>query len=125
MTEQNNNCTEKSITDIELEVMRKIKDEMRLNWYDRVYLCYENINFKPPTTYGPIKGFNCYQYDSFKNADIELEKKPNIHKLGIRHTMIPMCRWVPEIFDKYILNWKLRNIYWGGQICTGCNQKEK
>ena len=33
--------------------------------------------------------------------------------------MISMCRWVPEIFDIYILNWKLRKIYWGGQICMG------
>jgi hypothetical protein len=30
-----------------------------------------------------------------------------------------MCKWVPEIFDKYILGWKLKKIYWGGQISIG------
>jgi hypothetical protein len=43
-----------------------------------------------------------------------------LKKLDIRHTMIPMCKWVPEIFDKYILNWKLRNMYWKGQHSFGC-----
>lgn len=34
--------------------------------------------------------------------------------------MIPMCKWVPEIFDKYILNWKLKNMYWLGKNSFGC-----
>ena len=41
-------------------------------WYDRVYLCYEETN--PPRTRDLkineiIIGFNCYKYKSFKNAD--------------------------------------------------------
>lgn len=81
-------------------------------WYDRVYLCYENTNSNP---YSPIKGFDCYRYDSFENADSNCR----FNKLTVRHTMIPMCKWVPEIFDKYILGWKLRKLYWGGQISIG------
>ena len=90
------------------------------NWYDRVYLCWEDTDFKKPTTYLPIKGFNCYRYNSFASAEYgwnnfcETEQK-----LEVRHTMIPMCKWVPEIFDKYILNWKLRNMYWLGVISLG------
>ena len=38
------------------------------------------------------------------------------HMLDIRKTLIPMCRWMPEILDKYILNYKLRNMYWEGKI---------
>ena len=34
------------------------------NWYDRVYLCWEDTNFKSPTTFTPIKGFKCYRYNS-------------------------------------------------------------
>ena len=44
----------------------------------------------------------------------------NSAKLEIRHTMIPVCKWVPTFLDKYILNWKLRNMYWKGQHTIGC-----
>jgi hypothetical protein len=40
------------------------------------------------------------------------EKKTGI--IDVRHTMIPICKWVPIIFDKYILNWELKNMYWLG-----------
>jgi hypothetical protein len=81
------------------------------NWYDRVYLCWEDTNFKQPTTYKPIKGFNCYRFNSFKSANYawneELKFKRKIENLDdVRHTMIPICKWVPEIFDKYLLNYK-------------------
>lgn len=89
-------------------------------WYDRVYLCWEDTNFKKPNTFGPIKGFNCYRYNTFIGADYGWKKCHSAEeKLEVRHTMIPMCKWVPEIFDKYILNWKLRNMYWLGKNTFG------
>lgn len=92
----------------------------KYEWYDRVYLCYEDTNLKPATTYNPIKGFDCYRYNSFKSADYAWNNnRTELHKLDIRHTIIPICKWVPEIFDKYILNWQLKNIYWHGQISIG------
>ena len=88
-------------------------------YYGPVYLCYEETDNKPPTTYGPIIGFNCYKYKSFKDADDGWYKsKHELHNLDIRHTMIPICKWVPEIFHKYILNWKLKKLYWLGGIYT-------
>lgn len=102
---------------------RKLEDN---EWYDRVYLCYENTDYKKANPYLPIKGFNCYRYDSFENADYGWNNhRETEQKLEIRHTMIPMCKWVPEIFDKYILNWKLKNMYWLGKIWIdyGCNKK--
>ncbi len=99
--------------------MKDIEPEKN-KWYDRVYLCWEDTNFKKPNTYQAIKGFNCYRYNSFESADYgwrnccETEQK-----LEVRHTMIPVCKWVPEIFDKYILNWKLRNMYWLGKNSFG------
>ena len=32
-----------------------------------------------------------------------------------RSTMIPICKWIPPIFDKYILNKKLLKLYWSGK----------
>lgn len=107
------------------EDMNKLYNENN-EWYDRVYLCYEDTDLKPPTTYGPIKGFKCYRYNSFENADYGWKssyKKED--KLCVRHTMIPMCKWVPEIFDKYILNWKLKNIYWLGRNSFGMGYNAK
>lgn len=84
-------------------------------YYNRVYLCYENTII--PTTFGKLWGFDCYRYNSFKNADDAWWKdRTELHKLNIRHTMIPICKWIPRILDKYILNWKLRNMYWKGEI---------
>jgi len=119
MTEQNNKYSENTITAIELELIDEFRCKYSSDWFDRVYLCWEDTNFKPPTTYGPIKGFDCYRYNSFKNADIGWNNKNELHKIDVRHTMIPICKWVPEIFDKYILNWKLQNMYWGGKISMG------
>jgi hypothetical protein len=86
-------------------------------WGDRVYLCCEDTGFKNPGTTTAIKGFNCYRYTSFIHADAGWDKdRAEFHKLNIRHTMIPVCKWIPVIFDKYILNWKLKKIYWYGNI---------
>lgn len=103
-------------------------DDQNKNYYNRVYLCYEDTGHKIPTTYGPIIGFNCYKYNSFENADSAWEKdRTEIHNLNIRHTMIPICKWVPEIFDKYILDWKLKNTYWIGNhyLVKGYNRTNK
>jgi hypothetical protein len=84
---------------------------------DRVYLCWEDTNFKLPTTYLPINGFKCYSYDSFKNADYALKNiiKPDNQSYKLRHTMIEINRWIPKIFDKYIINYKLKKMYWLGK----------
>ena len=82
-------------------------------WYDRVYLCWEDTNFNKPDTYSPIKGFNCYKYNSLERADYILNNTLYEYKdMNIRHTIIPVCKWVPEIFDKYLINRKLRKMYW-------------
>jgi hypothetical protein len=98
-------------------------------WYDRVYLCWEDTDFKKPTTYLPIKGFNCYRFNSFEGADYawneELECKKDLG--DVRHTMIPICKWVPERYDYFILNYKLMGMYWLGNhlIGRGYNKFDK
>lgn len=85
-------------------------------WYNRVYLCYEDTNLEKPTTHLSINGFNCYRFDSFEIAESNWKKNYLYeNKYTIRHTMIPICKWVPKMFDRYIVNWKLKNIYWLGK----------
>jgi len=99
-------------------------------WFDRVYVCYENMG-NSTTNYGaygnPIQGFKCCRfgttdlnYSTYDQCFVKLEAGK------IRHAVIPMCRYLPEIFDKYVLHWKLKNMYWGGNISVSrkCNEFE-
>jgi len=111
----------------ELEVLDEVRNKCSSNWYDRVYLCWEDTDFKKPTTYLPIKGFKCYRYSSFENADYTLNNLRQTRSHFIesqRHTMIPICKWVPEIFDKYILDYKLKSMYWLGKHSVGCGHNK-
>jgi len=80
------------------------------NWYDRVYLCVEH---KGNTQV--IGNFHCYPFESYEKAD---EYSKNISYIyqdkKIRHTMVPMCKWIPNRFHSYFLNKTLRNMYWKG-----------
>ena len=83
------------------------------NWYDRVYLCWEDININSPTAQKPINGFKCYKFNSFNDADNAWEKGLREYKeMNIRHSTIPVCKWVPEIFDNYIINRRLQKMFW-------------
>jgi hypothetical protein len=79
-----------------------------------------------PTTYSPIKRFNCYKYNSFERADYVWNITLYEYKdMKIRHTIIPLCKWIPEIFDKYIINYKLRKMYWLGNNTFGTGDTHK
>jgi hypothetical protein len=111
------NLTESFLLNNYIANSRKPEDN---EWYNRVYLCYQNTDFKNPNPYLPIKGFNCYRYNSFASADYAWNNNlTEFHNFEIRHTMIPVCRWVPEMFDRYILKWKLRDMYWLGKNSFG------
>jgi hypothetical protein len=111
----------------ELEILAEVRNKCSSNWYDRVYLCYEDVPNNQPNNSLPIKGFKCYKYNSFENADNGWDNVISLQKNDIRHTMLPICRWVPVIFDRYILDWKLKNMYWLGKhtigISNGYNKK--
>lgn len=94
-------------------------------WYDRVYLCWEDTNFYKPTTYDPVKGFNCYKYKSFEAANKVWENTLYEYKdMKVRHIIIPVCKWIPKIFDEYVINWKLRKIYWLEKNTFGIGDKQ-
>ena len=115
MPEQSNKYSQNQYSNTELEPLYVINDINRDNWYNRVYLCYEDVSHNYPNDSLPIKGFNCYRYNSFVNADAGWNRDVNKLDMNIRVTMIPMCKWVPPMFDRLILNWKLRNMYWLGK----------
>jgi hypothetical protein len=93
--------------------MMNPKEPKKNDWSNRVYLCYEDTSNQNGNRFLPIKGFKCYRYNNLVEANSGLKNK--IKKDEIRHAIIPICKWVPDMFDKYILNWKLRNMYWLGR----------
>jgi hypothetical protein len=128
MTERSKTSNSQHIDlNTELEVLAEVRNKCSSNWYDRVYLCYEDVPNNQPNNSLPIKGFKCYKYNSFENADNGWDNVISLQKNDIRHTILPICRWVPVIFDRYILNWKLKNMYWLGKhtigISNGYNKK--
>jgi len=128
MTERSKTSNSQHIDlNTELEILDEVRNKCSSNWYDRVYLCYEDVPHNQPNNSLPIKGFKCYKYNSFENADAGWDNVISLQKNDIRHTMLPICRWVPVIFDRYILDWKLKNMYWLGKhtigISNGYNKK--
>ena len=92
------------------------KDIFMKNWYKRFYLCYEETN---PINYPLIiEGFKCYQFPSYELADKYYDENYNLRKnmSNKRNIIISVCIFVPSFLDKYIINWKLKNIYWKGNI---------
>lgn len=89
---------------------------------NRVYLCYEDFQFIKSNDCAPIKGFVCYRYknyDAANNAHDTNIYGRNIKDYPCRYAIIPICKWVPQKLDKYILNLKLMKIYWWGRIIVG------
>jgi len=105
-------------------------DKDKDNWYNRVYLCFED---KLHNSTNPINGFYCFKYYSLENANKGLELRRQIwdnknKETNIRYTLIPICKWVPPILilDRIILNWKLKNLFWLGnhKLMDGINIKK-
>jgi len=126
MTERSKTSNSQHIDiNTELEILDEVRNKCSSNWYDRVYLCYEDVPHNQPNNSLPIKGFKCYKYNSFENADAGWDNVISLQKNDIRHTMLPICRWVPVIFDRYILDWKLKNMYWLGKHTLGNEYNKK
>jgi len=85
-------------------------------WYNYVYLCIEK---KGDNQY--INGFNCYTFTDFNHADTFYKKRLNNEKM--RHTMIPVCKWIPNLLHKYYINYSLKNIIWKNNITIFKNEK--
>jgi hypothetical protein len=77
-------------------------------FFDRFYLCvYDNkmhhISFK------------CEKFNTFYEADFKCKlynRNKNANFWEARTTIVSVCAFVPKVFDKYILDWKLKKIFW-------------
>lgn len=100
-------------------IMDLLKNMENNKWYNKVYLCVEKNGDKKR-----INGFNCYSFKSFVEADSYC-KKMNFDKEDKRTTIVPMCKWVPIYFHKYVLNKTLQKLYWHNSISifTPINRK--
>jgi hypothetical protein len=96
------------------------KKPQKSDWVGVVYLCIEkkNISHSQQIT----NGFNCYTFKDFNNADAYYKKKI-INNKENRCTMIPVCKWIPMLFHKQYLNYKLKNLYWNNNITIFRNQR--
>ena len=94
ITENIYKCSQNTISAIELHTLDD-DTKKHIKWYDRVYLCCEGKQVNTS-----VKGFNCFRFSNTTYLWMTIDK---------RYTMIPICKWVPEIFDRHILKWKLKN----------------
>ena len=90
-----------------MDLLKNVKND---KWYNKVYLCVEKRGDKKM-----INGFICYICNSFEDAN-SYSKKMNFDKEDKRTAIVPMCKWVPIYFHKYILNKTLQKIYWNNSI---------
>ena len=56
--------------------------------------------------------YKCVKYDNFRSANFNL----NILGNNFETNLIPVCKYTPNIFHKYILNYKLNNTIFNDKI---------
>lgn len=77
--------------------------------YNDFYFCIEKKN---DSSSKAIEGFQCYKFSNLEEARKE-ERKRNQDSTK-RSAIIPICKWVPSIFDSYLLDYKLKKHFWLG-----------
>jgi hypothetical protein len=97
---------------ISQQMMEQPKKNPNNNWFDSVYLCIQNSKASDPL----IDGFKCYKFNNFNEADNYYNKNFDESKNTHRHTMIPVCKWTPFRFHKFVLNYKLLSLFWKNNI---------
>lgn len=60
------------------------------------------------------KKYNCIKFDTFSRANIYCSE--NVNKFENPTTVISVCKYVPTLFHKYILNYKIRNLFYKVKI---------
>ena len=91
--------------------------QSKSDWVGLVYLCVEKKNTSAQIT----NGFNCYAFIDYNKAYAYCKK--NMNNKENKHTMIPVCKWIPLLFHKQYLNYKLKKFYWNNNITIFRNQR--
>lgn len=100
--------------DVPHGLLQRIDRHPAPKYYNRVYLCIEDLTPTNVTNHNmPIRGFICKKFGDFEFADEYYQNMPN--KDNIRSAMIPICKWSPSWLDKYILDFRLKKMFWLGR----------
>jgi hypothetical protein len=98
-------------------------DDPNKKWYDRIYVCVEKSSKPNNNNNNRINGFDCKMFPSLETAEIYSKKQPDkqmnakgLDITNVRMSIFPMCKWMPCIFDKLYLRYKLKKIYWSDDI---------
>ena len=102
-----------SATDLDyLTIVNELK-QSDTNFYNNMYLCTQN-NYIGNVV---IDGFTCKKFDDYNKAlDYYNNNVSSADKVRFRHCFIPVFKYAPMEYDKYILKNKLRENYWKGNI---------
>ena len=102
-----------SATDLDyLAIVNELK-QSDTNFYNNMYLCTQN-NYIGNVV---IDGFTCKKFDDYNKAlDYYNNNVSSADKVRFRHCFIPVFKYAPMEYDKYILKNKLRENYWKGNI---------
>jgi hypothetical protein len=107
-----------SLSDIPIHL--KIPNNNNNNyWFDSVYLCIQNSDSSQPV----IDGFKCYKFNNFDEADDYYNKRFTETNEYHRHTIVPVCKWTPFRFHKFVLNYKLQQLFWKNNITLMIKKK--
>ena len=91
--------------------MSLMSDEQKRQkqFYDRVYLCTQQIGKIDCKRFESFEEADAYDNSTYKNRETN-ETNLVFPTYNCVSTMIPMCKYTPEIFDKPILKFKFTNI---------------
>jgi hypothetical protein len=92
-----------------------------INDHQLWYVCIEKYNNNNNET---IYGFDCMNFDNYKDAQNQKMDLCKDQEVGLRKTIVPVCKWTPIIFHSFIIGYKLKNKYWKNVIDIYSNKRE-
>lgn len=84
-------------------------DSKTREFYDRVYLCTQEIGKIDCKRFDSFESADSYHTNTYKNRKTD-ESQNVFPTYNTVSTMLPMCKYVPEFLDKPILKFKLANM---------------
>jgi hypothetical protein len=104
----------------DIKIINELKNSNN-NFYNNVYLCIQN-NYIGNVA---IDGFNCKKFDDFEKARDYYNNLSNDIKIKRRVCFIPVFKYAPITYNKYILKNELRENYWKDNVTILFKNKKK
>jgi len=98
---------------ITIKLLLNNNNNNKIDWYNCVYYCVENKNSK-----NSIDRFSYYKLQTIEEANIYYNYMKNCNRIvnykesiNQRHTIIYICKWIPNRFHSYYLNKKIESLF--------------